>query len=165
MGRTYRHRIWYKIFLHIFRHKFICEISQNTMYQYILAVIWCFFVTGIVISILSSLHLISRYLHVIFSVFRLKGFKVTKVDNINSLLTLREIEYLECLKELDLSLYGEVLKEVIRTRPDLFSLKKYFDSKCDYLAKHVWIFLRFCSCTRIVLILVNTYSYLLVCKM
>lgn len=73
--------------------------------------------------------------------FRTKSIKEPMMSrDLYSVLTLREIEYLQCLKDVNMSLYCEVLKELTRTRPDLFALKKYFNStvcRQQYLPEQV----------------------------
>lgn len=125
-------------FLLFCSHKFICEISQNVMYQYIILVIWFFMVLGIGISIASFLHMLSQYAKAVFWMHNPTDCRESMSGKIHSLLTLREIEYLEVIKASNLALYGEVLRELTKARPDLFALTKYFNHESSYLARHVW---------------------------
>lgn len=120
-------------------HKFVCEVSQNVMYQYILLVIWLFMVAGMCISAASFIHLLSQYLRAVFWMHNPSNCRESMSGKIHSLLTLREIEYLEMIKTINLSLYGEILRELTKARPDLFALTKYFNNESSYLARHVWL--------------------------
>ena len=121
----------------IISHKFVCEVSQNVMYQYILLVIWLFMVTGICISTASFIHLLSQYVRAVFWMHHPSNCHESMSGKIHSLLTLREIEYLEMIKTINLALYGEILRELTKARPDLFALTKYFNNESSYLARHV----------------------------
>ena len=50
-------------------HKLVCEMSQNVLYQYVLAILWFALIAGIIISVIGLLQMI---LHYIVGVF---GFK------------------------------------------------------------------------------------------
>ena len=121
----------------LFSHKFVCEISQNVMYQYILLVIWYFLTAGIIISITSFAHLFSTYVRAVFWMHNPSNCRETMHGKIQSLLTLREIEYLEVIKSTNMALYGDVLRELTKARPDLFALSKYFNNDSSYLARRV----------------------------
>lgn len=61
-----------------------------------------------------------------FWIYQPKFFsKKSLSDRVTAQLTIREMEYLEKIKSIDLSVYGEILMELTRYRPDLTSVKKY----------------------------------------
>ena len=50
-------------------------------------------------------------------------------DKVTAQLTIREMQYLDKIKESDLAIYGDILKELTRYRPDFTSVKKYTSSR------------------------------------
>ena len=44
---------------------------------------------------------------------------------VHAQLTLREMEYLDKIRNVDLTMYGEILRELSRFKPDIQTLKKY----------------------------------------
>lgn len=112
-----------------FRHRVVCEISQNIRYQYILIIMWFFFAVGIFVSILGFLHSVMGIIKAMFWIYRPKFFpKESLSDKVTAQLTIREMEYLEKIKSIDLTVYGELLIELTRYRPDLNSVKRYGNS-------------------------------------
>lgn len=90
------------------RHKVICELSQNILYQYVLIVLWFAFIIGIVVSIIGLVVLLVHYL--------LGVLKIRKADApykmlFNSL-SFRELEYLQFVQKKNLQLYGEILENL-----------------------------------------------------
>jgi len=90
------------------KHKFVCELSQNILYQYCLIVLWFALVVGIVVSLIGLIWLIVNY---IIGICGLKksgpeGKKLIKA------LSLRELEYLEFIRKRDIPLYGEILEHL-----------------------------------------------------
>jgi len=83
------------------------------------------------------MYIISQYACAVFWMYNPTSCRETMHGKIHSLLTLREMEYLEMIKNTNLALYGEVLRELTKVRPDLFALSKYFNNECSYLARHV----------------------------
>ena len=51
------------------RHKFVCELSQNVLYQYTLVVLWFALIVGIVVSCIG---IIVLFVHYAIGIF---GFK------------------------------------------------------------------------------------------
>ena len=50
------------------KHKFVCELSQNILYQYVLIVLWFALIFGIVISIIGLVLLVVHYAIGIFGI-------------------------------------------------------------------------------------------------
>lgn len=50
------------------RHKFVCELSQNILYQYALVVLWFALIVGIVVSIIGLIMLIIHYAIGVFGI-------------------------------------------------------------------------------------------------
>ena len=46
-------------------------------------------------------------------------------DDVNAQLTIREMEYLEKIRSMDMTMYGEVLRELTRFKPDIQIIKKF----------------------------------------
>ncbi|XP_002164718.2 uncharacterized protein LOC100203416 isoform X1 [Hydra vulgaris] len=86
-------------------YRFLCEMSQNILYQYCLIVVWFLLVLGIVISIIGLLVLLLNHvLTIVFVVFR--GLSARKLYKV---LSLRECEYLELIRKRNLPLYSEII--------------------------------------------------------
>ena len=85
------------------KHKLICELSQNILYQYCLVVVWFAIVFGIIISVIGLVLLLVRYAATMF------GVKDNESQRLPKSLTMREHEYLEFIRRKNLILYGEVL--------------------------------------------------------
>lgn len=85
-------------------NKFICEISPNILYQYILMVLWFFFVASIIISIVGLVSYIAKHL------YHFAIYCSLEQKSIYQSLTLREIEYLDYIKRKNLVLYGDVMR-------------------------------------------------------
>uniref|UniRef100_A0A7M5WUJ7 Innexin n=2 Tax=Clytia hemisphaerica TaxID=252671 RepID=A0A7M5WUJ7_9CNID len=107
-------------------HKVICEISQNIRYQYIFIILWFFFLVGVITSILGLLHTLFTISKSLFWVYYPKFFpKKSLSDRVHSQLTLREMEYLDKIRSVDLTMYGEILRELTRFKPDIQTLKRF----------------------------------------
>jgi len=90
------------------KHKFVCELSQNVLYQYALIVVWFALIFGIVISIIGLILLIVHYAIGIFGIkTRTPGSK-----KLFKALSFRELEYLEFIRKKNVILYGEVLERL-----------------------------------------------------
>jgi len=50
------------------KHKFVCELSQNVLYQYALVVLWFALIFGIVISIIGLIMLLIHYAIGVFGI-------------------------------------------------------------------------------------------------
>lgn len=85
-------------------NRFICEISPNILYQYILMVLWFFFVASIIISIVGLVtYILQHAYHIIV-------YCAIEKKSIYQSLTLRELEYLDYIKRKNLALYGDVMR-------------------------------------------------------
>ena len=49
-------------------------------------------------------------------------------DKVHSQLTIREMEYLDKIKEMDITMYGEILRELNRFKPGVNAIKKFQDA-------------------------------------
>ena len=96
-------------------NKFICEFSTNILNQYVLIVLWFFFVAGIFISAIGFARNISGHFYQMWCIGGLKRPK----KSITCFITLREIEYLDFMKKRNMVLYGDVLRKLRQQRPDL----------------------------------------------
>jgi len=90
------------------KHKFVCELSQNVLYQYCLVVLWFALIFGIVISCVG---IIVLFVHYAIGIFGFKAHGPTG-KKIFKLLSFRELEYLEFIRKRDIALYGEVLDKL-----------------------------------------------------
>ena len=90
-------------------NKFICEISPNVLYQYVMTVLWFMFVSSIAVSALGVLINISQHaLAKALTMYNRRG--VTR--SLYSRLTWREVEYLMFMKKKNLPLYGCVVRMI-----------------------------------------------------
>ena len=46
-------------------------------------------------------------------------------DRVNSQLTIREMEYLDKINQMDMTMYGEIVRELIRFKPNIGTIKKF----------------------------------------
>lgn len=90
------------------KHKFVCELSQNILYQYCLVVLWFALVFGIVVSVLGVVLLLIHYVIGILGV-KSRGPAGKKLYKA---LSFRELEYLEFIRKRNILLYGEVLEKL-----------------------------------------------------
>lgn len=96
---------------HINTHKFICEISGHILYQYVMLLFWFLLVIGIVLSSFGLLiHLFSYFI----SVVQLK--KHDDSHHLYKILTLREIDYLDYIRQRSTPLYHGVAKSLKEAR-------------------------------------------------
>ena len=93
---------------------FLCEISTNILYQYVMVVLWFLFIISITISILGFISALLGYLPNILCYNRNSPKKT-----ISRVLTLRENEYLDFIKKKDMVMYGDVLRKLKQQRSDL----------------------------------------------
>ena len=90
------------------KNRFICEISPHTLYQYVLVVIWFFFVASNLIA------LIGLFVYILTNLYYLICYcgALSPKRKLYHSLTLREIEYLEYIKTRDMAQYGDLLREL-----------------------------------------------------
>lgn len=96
------------------KHKFVCELSQNVLYQYCLIVIWFAIVFGIIISIIGLILLIVHYAIGIFGIKR----RDPRGKQLFKSLTFRQLEYLEFIRKKNVIIYGEVLEKLRDNLPN-----------------------------------------------
>ena len=46
-------------------------------------------------------------------------------DDVNGQLTCREMEYLDKIRQIDMTMYGEILRELTRFKPEIHTIKKF----------------------------------------
>jgi len=95
------------------KHKFVCELSQNILYQYCLFVMWWLMVVGLILSILGFVWLLMKY---ILKACKIRRWNSPAIHLYNNL-TVREMEYLDFLKQKDIPLYDMVI-EALKNNPD-----------------------------------------------
>ena len=93
------------------KHKFVCEISQHILYQYVLIVLWFAMLFGISVSTIGLL------IHVLDLLWTVLCF-CTSNDSMRVYdhLTLRECEYLAYIRDKNLSLFGEIIRKLLEKR-------------------------------------------------
>jgi hypothetical protein len=90
-------------------HRFVCEISQNVLYQYVLALLWFLFVLGMVVSVLGLLMLIGEHV----AMHAVAVTKYTDADQkVYAALTLRECQYLECIRKKNVIMFTNVIRKL-----------------------------------------------------
>lgn len=102
---------------HLFNtHKFVCEISQNVLYQYVLIVLWFLFVLGMIVSCIGLITQLVDHL-VTITCFLSQGSQAKRVYQS---LTLRECEYLEFIRKKNMPVYGKLIRKLKEDRLDRF---------------------------------------------
>ena len=98
------------------KHRFVCEISQNVLYQYVLMLLWFLYIIGMVVS---SVGLIMKIIeHIVTTAsFLLQGSQAKKVYQS---LTLRECEYLEYVRKKKMLVYGKLIRKLKEERLDIY---------------------------------------------
>jgi len=86
-------------------HKFVCELSNFILYQYILIVIWFAQVIGVVVSVIG---LIMCIIDIVMVLCFVKPTSDAQ-KNIYNRLSIRECEYLEYVRKKNLALYGKLI--------------------------------------------------------
>ncbi|XP_066928294.1 innexin inx2-like [Clytia hemisphaerica] len=92
------------------RSTVVCEVSSFLYFQYIFLLLWLFVIMGMCLSALGFIF------HMGYHMFLYWTMKHSRSSNLYNQLTLREMEYLECLRLNDLVLHSRVLKTLIRER-------------------------------------------------
>jgi len=90
------------------KHKFVCEMSQHVLYQYVFIITWFAMVFGIVVSVVGLVIQLIDHIMTI-ACFARGGSPAIKIYK---KLTLRECEYLEFIRRKNLALYGEVIRKL-----------------------------------------------------
>lgn len=107
LGKDIKHQLYNS-------HRFVCEISQNILYQYVLALYWILIIIGFVVSVVGLLWLFAEY--AIIKLVNFGGNQNEPQKKLYSALTLRECEYLECIRKNDMNLYKGVMKKLKEER-------------------------------------------------
>ena len=97
-------------------HKFVCEISQNVLYQYVLILLWFLFIFGMIISCIGFIMQVVDHV-ITITCFLSQGSHAKKVYQS---LTLRECEYLEFIRKKNLAIYGKLIRKLKEARIDGF---------------------------------------------
>jgi len=93
-------------------HRFVCEISQNVLYHYVLVLLWFLFIVGMIVSCLGLLILIGDHMLTVTS-FVSQGDKSRAMYKS---LSLRECQYLEYIRKKDLTIFGKVIRKLKEER-------------------------------------------------
>jgi len=105
------------------KSKFICEISPNILYQYVLIVLWFIMIISVIISVIGFL----LHLSSLFEVIGCFCHDTGSVQRIYKVLTLRECEYLTFIRRKNMPLYGEVLRHLCKARHDMKKMNVNFE--------------------------------------
>ena len=98
------------------KHRFICEISPNVLYQYVLVLLWYLYINGMFVSSVGLIWKIVK-LVVTADCFLSQGSHAKKVYQS---LTLREREYLEYIRKKNLTVYGKLIRKLKEERIDSY---------------------------------------------
>jgi len=84
----------------------VCEMASHAVYQHTLVIIWFLLVFSNAMSIVGLIYYLCNHLRM------LQRSKTAKTDCLlfRRYITLREMEYLECIKNIDLAVYAKVNK-------------------------------------------------------
>jgi len=93
------------------KHKFMCELSQHILYQYIFIIMWFVMVASIVVSVVGLILLVAE----IFSTIYCRATFGT-TGEVYDKLTLREVQYMEFIRRKNVPLYGDVLAKLKEIR-------------------------------------------------
>ena len=93
-------------------HKFVCEISQNVLYHYVLALLWFLFVSGMLVSCVGLIMQIVEH-GLTKACFLIQGDQARKIYQF---LMLRECEYLEYIRKKKRAVYGKVIRKLKEER-------------------------------------------------
>lgn len=97
-------------------NKFICEISPNVLYQYVLVVLWYLFIISIIVSIIGLLLYILFHIQNYIRCFQICRSPKNEFDIVARDLTLRELEYLRFMRKKNLNAYGDVIRMLHQQR-------------------------------------------------
>lgn len=88
------------------KNRFVCEMSQHILYQYVLLLVWWAMVFGMFISILGLIIVFLEYAFTFSTIKKMiPGYSALNI-------TVRECEYLAYIKRKNIPLFGRVLKEM-----------------------------------------------------
>ena len=98
------------------KHRFVCEISQNVLYHYVLILLWFLYIFGMIVSCVGLITQIINHL-ITKTCFLSQGSQAKKVYQS---LTLRECEYLEYVRKNNLPVYGKLIRKLKEERLDRY---------------------------------------------
>ncbi|XP_066925423.1 uncharacterized protein [Clytia hemisphaerica] len=96
------------------KHKFVCELSQHILYQYVFIICWFTMVISIAVAVLGFIMQIAEHI-MTMACFMKGGAPARKMYQV---LTLRECEYLEYIRRKNMPLYGAVIQKLKEERYD-----------------------------------------------
>ena len=105
LGKDIKHTLFNK-------HKFVCEISQNVLYHYVLILLWILFVSGVLVSCVGLIMQIADH-GFTTACFLTQGDQARKIYKS---LMLRECEYLEYIRKKKRTVYGKVIRKLKEER-------------------------------------------------
>ena len=98
------------------RHRLVCEISQNVLYQYVLMLLWFLYIFGMLVSSVGLIMKIVDHL-ITTDCFLSQGSEAKKIYQS---VTLREREYLEYVRKKNMTVYGDLLRKLKEERVDSY---------------------------------------------
>jgi len=90
------------------KHRFVCEMTQHVLYQYVFLFLWFLFHAGIIISVMGLLFKLLGHATTLYCLLR-QGSTAKKIYR---MLTIRECQYLEYIRKKDMPLYGQVIQKL-----------------------------------------------------
>ena len=97
--------------------KFVCEISQYILYQYVLLMLWFLFIIGMILGILGLI------LKIIDNVITTTCFFAmgSQLRRVYQVLNLRECENLEFVRGKNMPVYGTLIRKLNEDRLDRYA--------------------------------------------
>ena len=105
-------------------NKFVCEISPNILYQYVLIILWFLIVFSIIIS--SCGLLINLVGHLVTVTCFLRHDNPSR--EIYQRLTFREVEYLEMIRRHNIPVFGDIVRKLQVSRVDCRTMSTFDDN-------------------------------------
>lgn len=118
-------------------NKFVCEISPNILYQYVLIILWFLIVLSIIVSSIGFI--INLCGHLVTVTCFLRHDSPSK--SIYKRLTIREVEYLEMIRRRNIPAFGEIVRKLQDSRKDCRTTQSFDmpdsngDNEADGLTK------------------------------
>ena len=94
------------------KHRFVCEISPNVLHQYVLILLWFFYILGMLVSYVGFI------IQIVGHRFTTSGFLTqgSQAKEVYQSLTLRECEYLEYVRTKNIPVYSELIRKLYEKR-------------------------------------------------
>ena len=105
-------------------NKFVCEISPNILYQYVLIILWFLIVFSIIISSVGLL--INLVGHLVTVTCFLRHDNPSR--EIYQRLTFREVEYLEMIRRHNIPVFGDIVRKLQVSRVDCRTMSTFDDN-------------------------------------